>query len=72
MGWDAFGMLAENAAIEKGTHPATWTYENIDAMRAQLKSLGLSFDWSREFATCDPSYYRHEQAMFLDFLQRPR
>ena len=53
--------------IEKGTHPATWTYENIDAMRAQLKSLGLSFDWSREFATCDPSYYRHEQAMFLIF-----
>jgi leucyl-tRNA synthetase len=69
MGWDAFGMPAENAAIEKGTHPATWTYENIDAMRAQLKSLGLSFDWAREFATCDPSYYRHEQAMFLDFLE---
>ena len=69
MGWDAFGMPAENAAIEKGTHPATWTYENIDAMRAQLKSLGLSFDWSREFATCDPSYYCHEQAMFLDFLE---
>ena len=69
MGWDAFGMPAENAAIEKGTHPRTWTYENIAAMRAQLKSLGLSFDWSREFATCDPSYYRHEQAMFLDFLE---
>ena len=68
MGWDAFGMPAENAAMEKGTHPATWTYANIDAMRAQLKKLGLSIDWAREFATCDASYYAHEQAMFLDFL----
>ena len=68
MGWDAFGMPAENAAMEKNTHPGKWTYENIDAMRAQLKKLGLSIDWAREFATCDPSYYAHEQAMFLDFL----
>ncbi len=69
MGWDAFGMPAENAAMEKNTHPASWTYDNIDAMRAQLKKLGLSIDWSREFATCDPSYYGHEQAMFLDFVE---
>ncbi len=69
MGWDAFGMPAENAAMEKNTHPASWTYDNIDAMRAQLKKLGLSIDWAREFATCDPSYYGHEQAMFLDFVE---
>ena len=69
MGWDAFGMPAENAAIERGVHPKTWTYENIAAMRGQLKSMGLSLDWSREVATCDPSYYRHEQAMFIDFMQ---
>ncbi len=68
MGWDAFGMPAENAAIEKGVHPAKWTYENIAAMRDQLKLMGLSLDWSREFATCDVEYYRHEQRMFLDFL----
>jgi leucyl-tRNA synthetase len=68
MGWDAFGMPAENAAMEKKVHPAQWTYDNIDAMRGQLKRLGLSIDWSRELATCDPSYYVHEQAMFLDFL----
>jgi len=69
MGWDAFGMPAENAAMERKVHPKQWTYQNIDAMRRQLKSMGLSLDWSREIATCDPGYYRHEQAMFLDFLQ---
>jgi leucyl-tRNA synthetase len=69
MGWDAFGMPAENAAIERGIHPKGWTYDNIATMRTQLKSMGLAIDWSREFATCDPDYYRHEQAMFLDFLE---
>ena len=69
MGWDAFGMPAENAAIERGVHPKGWTYDNIAAMRTQLKSMGLSLDWSREFATCDPKYYKHEQAMFVDFMQ---
>ncbi|MEQ8746373.1 leucine--tRNA ligase [Pyruvatibacter sp.] len=68
MGWDAFGMPAENAAMEKGVHPKGWTYDNIAAMRAQLKVMGLSLDWEREFATSDPAYYRHEQALFLDFL----
>ena len=68
MGWDAFGMPAENAAMQNKTSPAEWTYANIDAMRAQLKSMGLSLDWSREIATCDPSYYRHQQKLFLDFL----
>ena len=67
MGWDAFGLPAENAAMEKKVHPTTWTYENIATMKAQLKSMGLSLDWSREFATCDPDYYRHQQKMFLDF-----
>jgi len=66
MGWDAFGMPAENAAMERKVHPAKWTYENIAAMKAQLKSMGLSLDWSREVATCDPSYYVHQQRMFLD------
>ncbi|KQM93656.1 leucine--tRNA ligase [Sphingomonas sp. Leaf22] len=68
MGWDAFGMPAENAAMEKKVHPGQWTYANIAAMKAQLKRLGLAFDWSREFATCDPDYYGHEQALFLELL----
>src|SRR5712671_7839376 len=68
MGWDAFGMPAENAAIERRVHPRAWTYQNIAAMKAQLKSMGLSLDWSREIATCDPEYYKHQQKMFLDFL----
>jgi leucyl-tRNA synthetase len=68
MGWDAFGMPAENAAMERKVHPKAWTYQNIAAMKAQLKSMGLSLDWAREIATCDPSYYKHQQKMFLDFL----
>ena len=68
MGFDAFGMPAENAAIEKGVHPGTWTYENIRVMREQMKPMGFSIDWSREFATCDVEYYAHQQALFLDML----
>ena len=67
MGWDAFGLPAENAARERGIHPAKWTYENIAAMRAELKRMGLSLDWAREFATCDPEYYGQQQKLFLDF-----
>jgi leucyl-tRNA synthetase len=70
MGWDAFGLPAENAATENKVHPAAWTHDNIDTMREQLKSMGLSYDWAREVTTCDPEYYRHEQKMFLDFLER--
>ena len=69
MGWDAFGMPAENAAMERGGHPKDWTYGNIADMRAQMKPLGLSIDWSREFATCDPEYYGQQQAMFIDMLE---
>jgi leucyl-tRNA synthetase len=69
MGWDAFGLPAENAAIAHNVHPAKWTHENIKTMRHQLKSMGLAYDWSRELATCDPDYFRFEQKMFLGFLR---
>ncbi len=70
MGWDAFGMPAENAAMQNKSHPAAWTYANIDAMRRQLKTMGLSIDWSREFATCDVGYYKHQQKLFNDMLAK--
>src|SRR5215813_1077080 len=70
MGWDAFGLPAENAAIERGVHPAAWTRSNIDIMRAQLKSMGLAIDWTREFATCDVAYYHQQQKLFLALLRK--
>ena len=70
MGWDAFGMPAENAAMESGGHPKTWTYGNIDAMKEPLKRLGFALDWSREFATCDKAYYKQQQAIFLKFWEK--
>jgi len=70
MGWDAFGLPAENAAIANNSHPGDWTYANIDTMRNQLKTVGLSYDWNREIASCSPAYYKHEQQFFLDLLER--
>ena len=70
MGWDAFGLPAENAAMERKIHPGDWTYSNIANMKAQFATLGLSLDWSREFATCDPEYYGQQQAMFIDFMEK--
>jgi len=70
MGWDAFGMPAENAAIDNGVHPAVWTHENIANMKTQLRRLGMSYDWDRELATCDPSYYRWEQLVFIRMFER--
>jgi len=70
MGWDAFGLAAENAAMERGIHPATWTFQNIADMKAQMKPMGWSLDWSREIATCKPEYYGLQQSMFIDFLEK--
>ena len=69
MGWDAFGMPAENAAIKNKVHPRDWTYKNIEIMKSQLKQLGLSYDWDREIVTCNKNYYIHEQKLFLDLLK---
>ena len=69
MGWDAFGLPAENAARDSRIHPAKWTYDNIATMRAELQRMGLSLDWEREIATCHPGYYQHQQRLFLDFLK---
>ena len=68
MGWDAFGLPAENTAQRLNVHPSAWTYGNIAAMRAQLQAMGMSLDWSREFATCDVDYYAQQRRLFLDFL----
>ena len=70
MGWDAFGLPAENAAIQNKTSPKKWTYENIDQMKSQLKSMGFSIDWKREFATCDESYYYQQQKLFKKFYEQ--
>ncbi|MBB25962.1 MAG: leucine--tRNA ligase [Geminicoccus sp.] len=70
IGWDAFGLPAENAAFERKVHPADWTYRNIDLMRTELKSMGLSIDWTREFATCDPEYYEQQQRMFIEMYRK--
>ena len=69
MGWDAFGMPAENAAMASGGHPKKWTYDNIEVMKSQMRPMGWTLDWTREFATCDPEYYGKQQALFLDFLE---
>ena len=70
MGWDAFGLPAENAAIANSSHPGDWTYANIEAMKKQLKPIGVSYDWSKELASCDPEYYKHEQKFFIDLLKK--
>ena len=70
MGWDAFGLPAENAAIENKSHPAKWTHQNIENMKVQLKRMGFSYDWERELATCDPEYYRWEQLIFLKMFEK--
>jgi len=70
MGWDAFGLPAENAAMASGVHPGAWTYQNIEDMKSQMKPMGWSLDWTREFATCDPEYYAQQQSMFIDFMEK--